>query len=125
MNLFNIRTIKSKIIMGFSILALMIIIVGGVGLYGIQRLSDNLTFITGPAWDTADGAMEGTIGIQSQMLAVSDMTSGGDYDQSIASFNDAVDLADEALNRLIDAGLMEASQIDEVTTAIQLHLSRT
>jgi len=124
-NLFNIRTIKSKIIMGFSILALMIIIVGGVGLYGIQRLSDNLTFITGPAWDTADGAMEGTIGIQSQMLAVSAMTSGEDYDQSIASFNDAVDLADEALNRLIDAGLMEASQIDEVTTAIQLHLSRT
>lgn len=125
MNLFNIRTIKSKIIMGFSILALMIIIVGGVGLYGIQRLSDNLTFITGPAWDTADGAMEGTIGIQSQMLAVSAMTSGGDYDQSIASFNDAVDLADEALNRLIDAGLMEASQINEVTAAIQLHLSRT
>lgn len=121
----NLRTIKSKIILGFSILTLMLIIVGSVGLYGIQRLSDNFAFITGPAWDTADGAMEGTIGIQGQMLAVAAIVSGEDYEQNLTTFDEAVDVADEAINRLIKAGLMARDQVETVTDAIELHQTRT
>lgn len=121
----NLRTIKSKIILGFSILTLMLIVVGSIGLYGIQRLSDNLAFITGPAWDTADGAMEGSIGIGAQMLAVSAIVSGKDYEQNLIAFNEAVDVANEAISQLIEAGLMARDQVETVTDAIDIHHTHT
>ena len=43
---------------------LMVLVCGGSGLYAVSALSGMLTTLTGPAWDTADGAMEGSIEIE-------------------------------------------------------------
>lgn len=40
--------------------------------------SSGLSYIVGPAWDTADGAMETTIQIEAQMLAVNRLILGED-----------------------------------------------
>ena len=119
MNFLNAISIKTKIISGFGLLTILMIAVGLLGLNAISKLSDNLDFITGPAWDTADGAMEGTIGIEGQMLAVQAILNGADIDQQLAVFNDNKVVADEAIGRLIAAGLMEQSQISAVNKTIE------
>src|SRR3569832_2952640 len=58
--------------MGAAIITLgaMLLLCGAVGYLGTQKLSDSLSFVTTKAWDAADGTMEGTIGIQRELLAV-------------------------------------------------------
>lgn len=118
MGLINNVSIRVKIIAGFLLLTALLVAVGFTGVAGIQRLSTNLTFITGPAWDTADGAMEGTIGIQAQMLAVESILSDGDVEENLARFDAASAVADEAIARLISAGIMDQSEINSVNTEI-------
>ena len=56
-------TIQLKILYGFIFFFLLFILNSFSGYKSIQTVSDSLEFVTGPAWDAADGAMEGTIGI--------------------------------------------------------------
>ena len=49
---------------------ILILVTGSAGYYGITQLNERLAYVTGPAWDTADGAMEGTIAVQQQMNAI-------------------------------------------------------
>lgn len=115
----NSVTIKSKIIMGFSTLTLMLVILGSIGFFGIQRLSDNINFIIGPAWDTADGAMEGTISIEAQMIAVAAIVSGSNQEQNLTRYKEASEGAREAIDALISAGLIPQDQINTVNSAIE------
>lgn len=43
----------------------------------------------GPAWSAADGAMEGTIGIQAQMISVDRILAGGDIESLQKDIEDA------------------------------------
>src|SRR3569832_1545893 len=86
------RTVKHMHLrakMGAAIITLgaMLLLCGAVGYLGTQKLSDSLSFVTTKAWDAADGTMEGTIGIQRELLAV------------------------EALSRAKQSGLMPNEQI--------------
>ena len=119
MNFLKLVSIKTKIISGFALLTILMIAVGLLGLSGTSKLSENLNFITGPAWDTADGAMEGTIGIKGQMLAVQAILSGDNIEQQLAVFNENKASADDAIGRLIAAGLMADSQVAQVNKAIE------
>ena len=103
-------TIKTKIISGFLLSTFIIVLVGGVGLKGINDLSTRLTFIAGPAWDTADGAMEGNIGITAEMLAVEKIFQGYDFQTQMKYLEAGKETADEAIARLIDADLLDGQQ---------------
>lgn len=103
-------TIKTKIISGFLLSTLIILLVGGIGLKGINDLSSRLTFIAGPAWDTADGAMEGTIGITAEMLAVEKIFQGYDFQTQMAYLEAGKVTADEAIERLIAAELLDGTK---------------
>ena len=65
--------ISTKLGGGYLLMLLMVVACSSVGLYGINRLSGLLDFITGPAWNTADGAMEGSIGIEAEMIGVGNL----------------------------------------------------
>ena len=101
-------TIKTKIISGFLLTTLIIFLVGGIGFKAIGDLSSRLSFIAGPAWDTADGAMEGTIGITAEMLAVEKIFQGFDFDTQMQYLNEGKTTADEAIERLIAANLLDS-----------------
>jgi len=107
-------TIKAKVITGFTLAILLILVVGSIGFIGITKLSENLSFIVGPAWDTADGAMEGTIGIEAEMLAVERILQGYHLDKGMKELKEGKDTADEAIERLINAGLVAANEIENV-----------
>ena len=52
------------------------LVTGSAGYYGITQLNERLAYVTGPAWNTADGAMEGTIAAQQQMNAILEIVQG-------------------------------------------------
>lgn len=80
-------------------------------LSGASKLSDELHFITTKAWDAADGSMEGTIGIQRQLLEVDRILVPGLPPEQIQHHRDelakAMEFASEALTRVRDAGLID------------------
>ncbi len=92
-------------------LLIMIVVASASGAYSTFSLSGLLSFITTQAWDTADGAMEGSIGIEAQMIAVQQITAGqvGNEHQRL---EEGKAMADEALERMISAGLMSAEEVN-------------
>ncbi len=66
--------IAAKLGTAFTLITLMLITASMVGFISTNRLSSSLDFLMGPAWDTADGSMEGNIAIQQEMLILTAMT---------------------------------------------------
>ena len=89
----------------------LLILCGIVGYAGAGKLADELSFITTKAWDAADGSMEGTIGIQRQMLEVDRILAPGLTPAQIQHHHDelakAISFADEALSRMRDSGFID------------------
>lgn len=82
---------------------------------GVSRLDDALGYVTGPAWSTADGAMEGSIGIEAQMLAVERFVSGIEGEaQARELFEEGIAMEEEALSRMEEAGLIEAARVNQL-----------
>ncbi|ELP50566.1 methyl-accepting chemotaxis protein [Vibrio cholerae VC0101557] len=75
--------------------------------------SSGLSYIVGPAWDTADGAMETTIQIEAQMLAVNRLILGEDSQRVEQILNTAITDVDTSSSRMIEAGLLSAAQTQQ------------
>lgn len=117
-------TISRKISVALVFLSCVILATGLVGLSGIGSLSNQLRFLTGPAWDTADGAMEGTIELQAEVIALQNtLRSRISFDEGRAAMEAASEGADEALGRMANSGLLERAQTSELTA--QLDVFRT
>lgn len=61
-------TIKRALLLVIGCFLALMLLNTWVGWQTSGKLSDLLSYITGPAWDTADGAMEGQIGVQQKSL---------------------------------------------------------
>ncbi len=103
--------IKVKLISIFALIAVVILTIGGLATYNQSANRMALNYITGPAWDTADGAMETTIEVQIQMLAVTDILSGHEPEKARERLQQAMDTAKEASSRMISAGLIGKDKI--------------
>ncbi len=120
--MFEAVHLKTKIHIGFFLLAFLLISVGFIGLRGIVQLSDKLQFIVGPAWSTADGAMETSIEIEAQMLHVASILEGHATSQERNVLAEAQQSAEEALARLSGAGLLESETVDKVIQSYSTYL---
>lgn len=102
--------LNRKLILALGVLTATLIICGFAGLYGKQLLSENLDFVTGPAWNTADGAMEGVIGLQQQIIAIQKMRMSGNSHSALRELLDEGEaMAQESLDRMISASLVDAA----------------
>jgi methyl-accepting chemotaxis protein len=99
-----------------------LIMASAAGYISTNRLSTSLNYITGPAWDTADGAMEGSIGVQVQIIAMQELISaarGGVTIDVAADLEDGKAMEKEALDRMF-----AAKQIPmELETKVQSFIS--
>lgn len=78
-----------------------------VGLSASQKLGGLLEYISGPAWNAADGAMEGQIGLEGQIIALQKLYyQEKSFSQVESVLNAAVAMEDEALERMKASGLM-------------------
>ena len=108
-------TLSSKASLGLGLMATTIILIAAVGFYGIHRLSDSLGYVVGPAWDSADGAMETTIELQNQILDIEMMLSGKPLDT--AAHQQSKEALAEASSRLQKSGLIPADVLSPLLAA--------
>ncbi len=110
-------TISTRL--GGAILAMLILLLacGGAGYFAATKLSGGLDYVTTTAWDAADGAMEGTIGLQGQIITL-DALGEADDDATIRELKKRLDedmaLEEESLTRMIGSGLFN----DEIKTEL-------
>ena len=102
---------RTKIVTGLAILATTLLAVGLIGGAGHFPAGDDPQYIVGPAWSTADGAMETTIQIEAQMILVDRILDSRDGTQYLAAVNEARTAAREALERVANAGIIPEQQV--------------
>ena len=104
--------------------SIMLVIAGFIALIGIntfvgfsasQKLGNLLEYISGPAWSAADGAMEGQIGLEAQIIALQKLY----YNEKTlaevqAALDDAIAMENEALGRMKASGLMGQATIQKL-----------
>lgn len=109
---------SSKIGGAFIILTLLAVVIGVAGYFGVSRLSSSLEYVTGPAWDSADGAMKASIGTQGEMLLVEKMFAGmADYVTLHDELSAHQKSAQAALARMKNAGLLSDAELTGISEA--------
>ncbi|MCB1744439.1 MAG: HAMP domain-containing protein [Gammaproteobacteria bacterium] len=110
--------IGHRIAAAFAAVLLLTLLCGVAGLLGVKQLEAGLQFVTGPAWDTADGAMEGSIGIEAEILGFERALSGLSDPQAAGRMMDeGRAMAEQALTRMLDAGLVGEQDRDSLSRA--------
>lgn len=105
--------VKTKILVTFSVVGILVTALGIWTIKTMYSSSSGLSYIVGPAWDTADGAMETTIQIEAQMLAVNRLILGEDSQRVEQILNIAITEVDTSSSRMIEAGLLSAAQTQQ------------
>ena len=105
--------ISTKLKAGYLAITSMVVVCSLAGYFGFQRLTSILEFVTGPAWNTADGAMEGSMGIEYQMIAIERLLAG-DTRKTDELLREGRAMEDEALGRMTEGGLLGADEIHNV-----------
>lgn len=112
--------ISTKIIGAFGGMFLILAGAGYVGYRSTQTMAAAVDYLSGPAWSTADGAMEGTIEMRTQQVHLQQYLAG---DRTV----DAQDLvqdrerAMEAFARMTASGLVDPSKVDQFENQWQVY----
>ncbi|GAB6043899.1 methyl-accepting chemotaxis protein [Endothiovibrio diazotrophicus] len=112
--------ISQKIAVGLAGMTLALLFSSGAGYLSASRLSDSVRYLMGPAWDTADGAMETTIGVQHQIILLDGMRAaalGGEY-RLPEGVGEAEGNVRQAFGRLIAAGQVPAADAQRIQQAM-------
>jgi len=119
MNVFGSMRVGTKLGFSFAVLCSLIVLSGVTGWYGTQRLGTALDFVTGPAWETADGAMESQINLQREVLAVYALLNPGrDEAAARAELEAARAAADRALVRVQASHIIPADKLAGLASAL-------
>ncbi|UUM69540.1 methyl-accepting chemotaxis protein [Aeromonas veronii] len=95
--------------LGLAILLGCTLGMGVVGWYGSQRLANLLSYVLGAAWQTADGAMEGSIELGNQQLQIQKMQNGTPRNR--AELDAAKAATDDALARVSQGQLIDGAAL--------------
>jgi len=100
----------SKLGLAFGLMCILLVITGGTGFYAKQRFSSVIDYLTGPAWEAADGAMETQINIERQVILVLQALSpGADRVRLLAELETATKESGVSLNRVLKSELIPAA----------------
>ena len=108
--------IKSKMYAGLVVLFSVVVLACAVSFYGTNRLSSILDFVITQAWDAADGAMEGSIGIQRQMIevfALLETESQAERQTVLGIVDEARAFTEEAFARMTASGIIDDKDLAE------------
>ncbi len=120
-------TIKQSIMLVIGGFVALLGINTFVGLSASQKLGGLLDYISGPAWNAADGAMEGQIGLEAQIIALQKLYHAeNSFSQLESQLNDAIAMENEALTRMKASGLMSATTVSTLNQQLEnYHRTRT
>jgi methyl-accepting chemotaxis protein len=98
-------SLKSRITVFLAALLGFLLLIAGLSAYGSYKLERILAYVTGPAWDTADGAMETTIGVEAEMNWIYHRLLGmPQKDEQLARVRA---MSESAFARLLSANIMD------------------
>jgi methyl-accepting chemotaxis protein len=108
-------SIKNAVIAGVSAFIAIILLNTYIGLSATRQLGGLLSYISGPAWQAADGAMEGQIGLEAQIIILQRYYHA-EINQAQASeqLRDAINMEQAALGRMKKSGLINTRTISEL-----------
>lgn len=114
-------TIKQSIYAGFVFFLVVVGINSWIGYRAIEQLGNKLDYISGPAWNAADGAMEGQIGLESQIIVLQkvyhkEMTT----QEAKPILNDAIAMEEEALGRMKGSNLIADKTVSELDNFLKV-----
>jgi methyl-accepting chemotaxis protein len=118
--------IKNSIYLGFAAFLSITFINTWVGYNAANQLSAMLNYIAGPAWNAADGAMEGQIGLESQIIVLQkvhhkEMTPA----EAKPIFESGIAMENDSLARMKDSKLISDKTITELNQSLkQYHQTR-
>ncbi|MFO1389834.1 methyl-accepting chemotaxis protein [Cellvibrio sp.] len=114
--------IKKAITIGLLVFVSAVGLSSYISYKATDEMSRMLGYITGPAWDTADGAMEGQIELEKQIITLQRLHAkkidSGSAKLLLAS---ATERETEALDRMKAQGLMGATQVSELDNKLNLY----
>ncbi len=116
------RRLGVRLTCGFAVLGLLALFCATAGMIGIQRLNGTLSFLTGPAWETADGASDAALQIQSQMLTARQILQGDNNSKRLDELNLANEHTTEAIERVKAAALISPEQLQSLDEQRNLYL---
>ncbi|QSR44808.1 methyl-accepting chemotaxis protein [Aeromonas dhakensis] len=105
--------------LGLAILLSCTLGMGVVGWYGSQRLADLLSYVLGAAWQTADGAMEGSIELGNQSLYIQKMLRGMSLDEQ--ELQQARTATTDAMRRVGEGRLIDDAAINIMNQQHQVY----
>ncbi|WP_017780466.1 methyl-accepting chemotaxis protein [Aeromonas dhakensis] len=105
--------------LGLAILLSCTLGMGVVGWYGSQRLADLLSYVLGAAWQTADGAMEGSIELGNQSLYIQKMLRGMSLDEQ--ELQQARTATTDAMHRVGEGQLIDDAAINTMNQQHQVY----
>ena len=112
--------ISAKLYLSITVLISLVVINYWISYSGINKLINAIEFVTGPAWSTADGAMEGTIGLQGQLIELQRFASGEvTKAATVEALKEPSALTAESFLRLKEAGLIEKEKTAELDVYMQ------
>lgn len=111
--------VSRKIASGYAILAGLVIACGIVGWSVLGRMTHMIEFVTGPAWDTADGCMEFTIQLQTQVLATDKLVAGFEPEASRQALDEAREGTTSSLVQMLQHQLLPAATGGELKSALE------
>lgn len=103
-------TVGKKLMLTGIMMIILSMVVGMAGLYATFNLSASLDFVTNEAWNAADGSMEGSIGLQQQMIAVENIISGRDSKIQRQRLEEGAEFGGKAFERMLGSGLFSEEQ---------------
>ena len=115
MNSIKNLSLGKKLGLAFGLLFLLQLLTGSAGWYAKHRMGGVVDYLTGPAWDAADGAMETQIHVEAQVIYLLRMLQPGANQASLrAELAKASQDAEEALARVMASKLLPAADLQRL-----------
>lgn len=108
-----------KLVIGYSVMAVLLIICGTVGYNTTHRMSEVSDFLVNEARYTVQGALQTSNGVREQIKVVDDILSGRLTQDVAAALQTAHQHTEQAYQRMISARLISQEQVNQLNQAQQ------
>lgn len=106
-----------KLVLGYGLMAMLLIICGLAGYIAANKLSDVSDFLVNEARYTVQGALQTSNGVREQIQVTEDILTGRIAQNVNSALDSAQKNTTEAYQRMIEAGLIPDDQLTRLTSA--------
>ena len=119
----NHLSVANRLNLTLGLLFLALVAAAGSGIWGLGSLQAQLTRVTGPAWNAADGAMEAGLALQSEALALEALRRSGDAGDMAGRYEQAHARSSELFTALLEAEVGSQADTDIIRSGLATYVA--